>query len=133
MEKINLNKETLRKFGIIMGIAFLVIALIILFRDQHNPVSVYITSLIFFISAVAMPGLLKPIYIAWMKLAFILGWLNTRLILVIIFYLIFIPIGLMIKLFRMDLLDRKIEKGKDSYWKKKEAKDFNRLDYERLF
>lgn len=74
---------------------------------------------------------IKPVYIVWMRFAFILGWINTRIILVILFYLIFTPVGLFMRLFRIDLLERKNKEG--TYWKKKEKVEFNPLNYERRF
>lgn len=133
MEKLNLKKENLKKFGVTMGIALLVISLFILFRHRHSPVFTSGISLIFFVLAFSAPGLLRPVYIFWMRLAFVLGWINTRLILFIIFYLVFTPIGLVMRLFGADLLDKKIEKTKDSYWKKREKEAFNPSGYERQF
>ena len=133
MEKINLDKKSLRKFGITMGIAFLVITLLIFIRHRHSVVPASIISALFFLSAFLLPLALKPVYIFWMKLAFVLGWINTRLILIIIFYVLFTPLGLIMRLFRADLLDRKIDRNRDSYWKKREKKVFNPADYERLF
>ena len=133
MEKSNLDNTTLKKFGITMGIVFLIITLFLLLRHKHNMLSTASVSILFFILALAAPLLLKPIYIFWMKLAFILGWFNTRLILFIIFYLIFTPIGLGMKLLGIDLLDRKTEKKKISYWIKKEIAVFNPLNYQRQF
>lgn len=133
MEKLNLDKKSLKKFGITMGVAFLVITLFILSRHRHSALPTSIISLLFFILAFIIPLLLKPIYIFWMKLAFILGWVNTRLILSILFYLILTPIGLGMRLLGVDLLDRKIDKSRDSYWIKREKKSFNTLDYERQF
>ncbi len=40
------------------------------------------------------PHTLKPLYQAWMWIGQILGWLNTRIILGIIYYLIITPIGI---------------------------------------
>jgi uncharacterized protein involved in cysteine biosynthesis len=68
-----------------------------------------------------------------MKLAFVLAWINTRLILWIIFYLVFTPIGLVMRLLGVDLLARKIEKNKDTYWIKKEKSGFEPKDYARQF
>lgn len=133
MEKINLDKKSLRKFGITMGIAFLVITLLIFIRHRHSVVPTSIVSVLLFIFAFLFPLILKPVYIFWMKLAFVLGWINTRLILIVIFYILFTPVGLIMRLLRVDLLDRKIEKNKDSYWKKREKKIYNPSDYERLF
>lgn len=73
---------------------------------------------------------LKSVYAVWMKFASVLGIINVTLILSLLFYIIFTPIGLIIRLFGRDLLDRKIEKDKTSYWLKKE---FPASDYERLF
>jgi hypothetical protein len=133
MEKLNLDKNNLRKFGIIMAAAFLLITIFILVRHKHSILPTVIISLAFLVLANIAPILLKPIYIFWMRLAFILSWINTHIVLLIIFYLIFTPIGLGMKLFGIDSLDRKIEKDKKSYWKKKISNKFNPTDYERQF
>ena len=133
MEKLSLDKKSLRKFGITMGIAFFIITIIILIRHKHSVIPASIISITFLILAFTLPALLKPTYILWMKLAFVLGWINTRLILCMLFYLLFAPMGLVMRLFKVDLLDRKIEKNKDSYWRKKEKREFDTLDYKRQF
>ncbi|MBM3251213.1 MAG: sxtJ [Candidatus Omnitrophica bacterium] len=133
MQNLNLDKNNLKKFGITMGLVFLVITLFILIRHRHGVLIISLISAVFFTLAFVAPLLLKSLYIFWMKFAFILSWINTRLILVIIFYLIFVPIGIGMKLFGIDLLDRKIEKSKESYWKKREKKAFSPVDYEKLF
>jgi len=133
MEKLDLDKKSLRKFGITMAIALLIITFIIFIRHKYSPMPTFIISAMFFISAFTIPTLLRPIHVIWMRLAFILGWINTRLILSILFYLVFTPIGLVMRLFRVDLLDRKIDKNKESYWRKKEKSGFSPLNYERQF
>lgn len=130
MEKFNLDKRTIKKFGMAMSMFFLIITLFILVRHKHITLSTFIISAVFFISALVSPILLKPVYIFWMNLAHILAWINTRLILLILFYIIFTPIGIGIRLFGLDLLDRKIDKNKGSYWLKKEQDE---LRYERQF
>ncbi|MDD2679596.1 MAG: SxtJ family membrane protein [Candidatus Omnitrophica bacterium] len=130
MEKIILDTKNLKKFGMTMGIAFLVIAIFIIIRHKHSPLPVLIIALIFFIMGVVTPALLKPAYIAWMRFAYLLGWINTRLILVIIFYLVLTPIGLVMRLCGIDSLERKINKKAGSYWKKREL---TKPSYERQF
>ena len=133
MEKLNLDKNNLRKFGIIMAAAFLLITIFILVRHKHSILPTVIISLAFLVLANIAPILLKPIYILWMRLAFILSWINTHIVLLIIFYLILTPIGLGMKLFGIDSLDRKIERNRDSYWLKKEKKKFDPVSYTRQF
>jgi len=124
--------KNLRKFGVIMGVVFLVISSSFFFRQKHNGAAYnLIVSCVFFITGLVLPVLLKPVYLVWMRFAYILSWINTRIILVVMFYLIFTPIGLVMKLFRIDLLERKKREG--TYWKKKEKVDFNPLNYERRF
>lgn len=76
---------------------------------------------------------LKPVYIIWMRFVFVLGWISARLLLLVVFYLVFTPTALIIRLFGKDLLDMKIDKNRPSYWHKKESKAFSRPDYERQF
>ncbi|PIQ90412.1 MAG: hypothetical protein COV71_04105 [Candidatus Omnitrophica bacterium CG11_big_fil_rev_8_21_14_0_20_41_12] len=128
----NADVGKFKSFGITMGVAFLVISSILFFK--HKSVVAYvIVSAVFFLIAIVIPKLLKPLYIFWMRLALVLSWVNTRLILFLLFYLIFTPIGLIIKILRIDLLDRKIDKTKGTYWKDKEKKEFGLASYERQF
>lgn len=133
MEKLRLDKNTLKKFGITMGSAFLIITLFLMIRHRHNLLPTISISVLFFMFALLLPALLKPVYIFWMRLAFVLSWVNTRLLLLIIFYLIFTPFGLVMRLLSIDLLQRKIDKNNKSYWQEKEKKEFNILNYERQF
>jgi hypothetical protein len=115
-----------------MAIAFIVIGSLYFFQKKHNAVlHSLVVSCLFFISELVFPILLKPLYIIWMWLAFILSWINTRIILVILFYSVFTPLGLVMRLLRIDLLERK--KSNTTYWKKKEKIDFNISNYKMRF
>jgi len=134
MENLDLSKNNLRKFGITMAIAILVFAGLV-FWLKHKIIlrpALY-CSLTFLSLAIILPVVLKPVYIVWMKFAHILGWINTRLIVFIIFYLIFAPMGIIMRLLGKDLLERKMGIKMPTYWHKKEAVPFNRQDYERKF
>ncbi len=76
---------------------------------------------------------MKPIHIGWMTFAFILGWINTRILLGIFYYIILTPIGLVMRLFGKDLLDEKIDKSKSTYWIDRPVAPVDRSQYERLF
>ncbi|MCX5706096.1 MAG: SxtJ family membrane protein [Candidatus Omnitrophica bacterium] len=132
MKKLNLDKRTLKKFGVTMGIAFLVISSLFFFRQKYaGTMYSLVVSCVFLIMELVLPAFLGPVYIIWMRFSFILGWINTRVILVVLFYLIFTPVGLFMRLFRIDLLERKNKE--ETYWKKKEKAEFNSLNYERRF
>ncbi len=76
---------------------------------------------------------LRPLYLGWMKFAFVLGWLNTRLLLGVFFYLVITPTGLLLRILRKDLLDQRVDRSAKSYWKLREVKPFDPKQCERLF
>jgi len=53
------------------------------------------------------------------KAAHAIGWFNTRVILILVYYLLLTPTGLIMKLCGKDLLDRKIDRGCQSYWRER--------------
>jgi len=133
MEKINLDKYSLRKFAILIGVIFLALGFMLFLKRKDFNLILGVISAAFFVFAFTKPELLKPIYIAWMKLAFVLGWINTRIILIIAFYLVFTPVALLLRMFGKDILDKGIDNSRNSYWIKKEQKSFCLQDYERQF
>ena len=80
-----------------------------------------------------MKRIFKLIYGYWMVLARILSWINTRVILIILYFLVFTPIGFIMKLFKKDVLEIKIQKEIKSYWKKIESEELNLQNYQRQF
>ncbi|HSC75130.1 MAG TPA: SxtJ family membrane protein [Pseudomonadales bacterium] len=70
---------------------------------------------ILIIWAFTHPASLIHFYKPWMAFAEKLGWLNTRIILSIVFYLLFFPIGIIMKLTGKDPMHRKIDTTLSSY------------------
>ncbi|HTZ11462.1 MAG TPA: SxtJ family membrane protein [Candidatus Margulisiibacteriota bacterium] len=129
----NYDKDNLRKFAITMAIAFLLISFLLFLRHRPGCFSAAFLALLFAFLGLFYPAHLNFAYRLWMRLAFILSWVNTRIILITMFYLIFTPIAVILKLMRKDLLDRRIERERLSYWSKKGPRVFNARDYERQF
>ena len=65
--------------------------------------------------AIVFPAGLKPIYRAWMTFGDVAGWLNTRVILLLLFYVVVLPVGLIMKIFGSDPLHRKADPSMESY------------------
>lgn len=62
------------------------------------------------------PGIFRPVYVLWMALAFPIGWTISHLVLLILFYLVLTPIGLLMRLFGYDPMERKLDRSAKSYW-----------------
>lgn len=85
------DKKGLRDFGLITGGLFagLFGLLFPWLFDFNTPVWPFWLAGTLCILALLIPQTLKPIYIVWMYFALVLGWINTRIILALIFYVIF--------------------------------------------
>jgi hypothetical protein len=80
-----------------------------------------------------IPIVLKPIYWVWMILAVILGWIMTRVILSLLFFVVITPIGLFSRLFGGKFLDLEWDKSKESYWNVRTSNQRSNEEYERQF
>ena len=56
-----------------------------------------------------VPIILRPVFKLWLKIAHAVGWFNTQILLSIVFILIFIPIGLIMRLLGKDPMKRKMQ------------------------
>ncbi len=65
------------------------------------------------VAALVYPKGLAPLYKAWMAFGHVLGWINTRAILGLVFFVIVMPIGLVMRLFGKDPLRLR---RSASYW-----------------
>jgi hypothetical protein len=63
------------------------------------------------------PGVFRPVYVLWMALALPIGWTISHLLLMIVYYLVMTPIGLLMRLFGYDPMERQFECSAKSYWK----------------
>ena len=79
---------------------------------------VWITASLFMAGALLLPNALAIIYKPWIWLSHILGMVNTRILLTLIFYLIFTPTALVLKLTGKDPMERQFkDESTPSYWK----------------
>ncbi len=119
------DKNELKKFGYVIGVALGLLALLLFWKDKSPAIYfAYIGGSIFFLGIV-YPISLKPLYISWMSFAVVLGFIMTRLILSLLFILIFTPAGIVIRLLGKDPLNQKIEKQKSSYWIKRDRNPYD--------
>lgn len=78
--------------------------------------------------ALAHPASLNYVYKPWMSLAEKIGWVNTRLIMLLLFYVIIFPMGLMMRLVGKDPMARKFEQATPSYRKIKNPQSKDHME-----
>lgn len=117
-----LDRGTLRRFGLLVGGVFIGlfgILPLLLHRPPHTwP---WIVGGILVVAGLVWPMGLKWVYVPWMYLGHALGWVNTRIILTLVFGLVFIPIGIGKRLLGRDSLERRFEPDKPTYRKPSDA------------
>lgn len=128
------NKKDWQKFGLMIGITLFIVGIYLLHYGRGLKVLPYLIAIgaIFIVMALLFPKTLSPIYNLWMRLSGVLNQVFTKIILVLTFYLLFMPISFLLKVFKKDLLDQKIGKEAKSYWQKVE-KISDKLRYEKQF
>src|SRR5437773_822447 len=69
----------------------------------------------------AWPRLVRPVFVGWMVLAFPVGWLVSRVVLAVVFYGLFTPVGLLLRALGRDVLALRRRADRVSYWEPKPA------------
>ena len=133
IKNIKSEKSDLRKFGVSIGIILLIISGILFLKEKESFQLFLSITITLFLSGIALPRLLKPVYLIWMVFATILGWFMTRVILTLLFYLILTPIGLVFRLFGKKFLELDWNYSETSYWNQKNVQPLNKSDYEKQF
>jgi hypothetical protein len=127
----NSNKD-IRSFGITIGIVMFIISGLLMYYNNEAYQLIAIIASTFIGLGFIIPLILKPFYFVWMTFAAILGWVMTRLILSLVFYLIITPIGLLTRLLGEDFLALKKVKS-DSYWNYRDSSEELNQNYEKQF
>ncbi|MHC4816160.1 MAG: SxtJ family membrane protein [Planctomycetota bacterium] len=101
------TRGNLRSFGVLMAVVFGAVSGLLWYRGSAAawPWTAGVAALFLALGGV-WPTPLKPLWIAWMSLARGLGFVNSHLLLAIVFYGLFTPMGLVMRAVRRDPLER---------------------------
>lgn len=121
------DKAGLRQFGLMFAaILVLLFGLVIpllrfgflglpLVANGQNPDWPWWAAGVIAALALILPASLVLLYKPWMKFAQLAQWVNTRIILLLLYYLVILPIGLLRRLLGKDSMDRKFDASAASY------------------
>ena len=112
----------LRKFGLMVGGVLLLLDLCFFWwRGKPHWLPALVPGIALTLIGAALPRALKFIYIAWMSLAFILGWTVSTVLLTVFYYAVVTPIGLIARLLGNDFLRRRFDPLATTYWVKRDG------------
>ena len=116
MAKTRASVRQLRHFGFLVGGIFGAIGLWpMVWRHQSPRQWALALAIALVLPAQVAPRILAPVYRAWMALGEVLAWINTRIILGVVFYGVVTPLGLLMRLFSRDPMRRQFDRTGESY------------------
>jgi hypothetical protein len=108
--------KDLRQFGLLVGGVFSVIgSWPVVFRSEPPRLWAMILGSLLIVLGAVVPQSLKQVHHGWMKIGHVLGAINTRILLGIIYYLLITPMGLVMRLMGKDSMHRTLAKETTTY------------------
>ncbi|MBN1907458.1 MAG: hypothetical protein JW927_20430 [Deltaproteobacteria bacterium] len=105
MEYKEINDKQIRDTGMALTLCCLIISY--LFAGN-----IFISfAILFLVVTMTMPVILKPLAFLWLNLSYYMGTLLSKVILTVIFFVLVVPTGIMLKIIRKDPMC--IKKWKD--------------------
>ena len=122
-----------RKSALVVGSVLLLFAAWYFYRGKLTVVTVLaFISVALALMAVLLPALARRFHVLWMMLARGLGFINSHILLTLVFCLLFVPYNLVSRLFGRDPLNRR-RKKRQSYWAQRKTTRQTKEQFERLF
>ena len=130
---IQASRKNLRNFGLSVGFVCVAVAGFLFWKEKEAYGYFFAIGLILVCCGSTLPHFLKPVYLVWMRFASILGWIMTRVILCLLFYLIITPIALVSRLMGKQFIDLEWDAKQRTYWKYMKLNESSREGYKKQF
>jgi hypothetical protein len=122
-----------RKTALLVGTVLLAIAAWNYHRGRMTIVEIFgALGALLVVAGLAVPPVARAFHTGWMKFAHALGWVNSRVLLTILFYVVFAPYGFISRLMGRDPLARR-KRGGETYWTTRKTTRQSAAQFERLF
>ena len=119
--KSKIKTSSNRNFGFVFFIVFLILGFWPITNGEEIRIWLVAISLIFLILGIMKSKLLTPLNQLWFKFGMILGAIVAPIIMGAVFFLVVTRIGIVMRLMGKDLLNKKHDKKKKTYWIKRET------------
>lgn len=119
------EKGSARNFGIVFAIIFLLIGAVPYFFSGNLHYWALVVGSIFGLITLFKPALLEPLNTLWFKFGLLLGAIIAPLVMMLVYFLVVTPTGLLLRLFGKDPLRLKKETKSDTYWIPRQVDDEN--------
>ena len=122
-----------KKIGIFFFIILTILSVVLFIYDYPLISVITLTSgLISLTLSYLKPDLLLPVNKAWMTLGYLLGYIVSPIVIGSIFFVIFTPISIFLKIIGRDEL-KLVNKNSDSYWRKRQLNKDSQTSFKNQF
>ena len=129
----NVTAREARKTTVAVSVVLILASLVLWYRERMTAAGAAVTLAVLLLAIGAfMPGTAKLFHRGWMTIAFALGYVNSQIILTLVYFLVFVPYGVLSRIFGRDPLDVR-SKPRDSYWHRRSKTRQEADGFERLF
>ena len=111
-----------RNFGLIFSVFFFIVGFWPILTDNTIKYWSIIIAILFVLISLISPKVLKPLNILWHKFSILISRIVSEIIIVLLFFLTIVPIGIIMRIFKKDLLKQKFDRSSKSYWINREEK-----------
>src|SRR5688572_30989316 len=112
----NPNRRELKQFAVLWCGFFALIAAYFAWQGSLVVAATFAVLVLFGLVSYFRPNAIRFVYLLWMAIALPIGWTISHLVLLMLYYLIVPPIGLIMRLVGYDPLERSIDDTAKSYW-----------------
>ena len=133
LKTLKTGKRELRNFGLLVGGVFLLLGLFFWYKGKTYDTVFFVVGAPLVVLGAIVPRILRPVFLVWMGLAICLGLVVSTILLTIFFYVVLTPVGWLARLSGKDFLQRKMLPPGESYWVKRELKEFEKASLEQQF
>jgi hypothetical protein len=130
---IDKSDQAVKKTGLTVGVVLILISLLLWYLGKTSFVYFSVIGGLFVILAMIAIPILKPFHKLWMMLSLLMGFVMSRAILTLLFYLVLTPIGLLAKIVGKKFMPLTYDKNVLTYWEKRDSTVKQQIDYERQF
>ena len=131
--EIKSTTKELREFGLTIGVILAIFGALALWKGR--PAAPYLLgagALLIFLGTMIPRILIAPQKI-WMGLAIIIGFVMSRVILAVLFFLVITPTALLLRMIGKDILDQRLEPDRQSYWNARDMEPKPAESYENQY
>lgn len=129
LRSISSTEKDMQNFSRMVGGMFVLIGVLLFLFGGERFAYFFVVGGVLLLLGVLAPHLLRPVQYIWMYSAVVMGWVMTRVVLGVLFYLIVTPLGFCMRMAGKQFLIMQWESKTSSYWTLREARQKQKESY----